>query len=249
MIEAITEFSGVSFAALITAFLGVSLGSAVQRLSGQGFGLISAPIVALIAPQMLPASVLLLGFASGLGSSALDLRHVTRSELPWGFTGRALGAVLAALVASALPFERIAVLVAIIVLLAVALSLSGFTVPIKRATLFVAGIAAGIMGTLTAIGAPPMAMLYQNQEPKRSRAMQSTFFVFGMIVSIAALAWQGLITTVHLRFALVLLPAIAVGLILSQPVESRFSRDMVRPAALIFSSAAATLLLLKALVL
>jgi len=247
MIADIAAFAGVPLQALIVAFIGVSLGALLQRLSGQGFGLISAPVVALVAPQMLPSAVLLLGLVSGMGSSALDLRHVTRSELPWGFAGRALGAVLAAMVASALPFERIATLVGVIVLLAVALSLLGLSIAIRRSTLFGAGIAAGIMGTLTAVGAPPMAMLYQKQEPKRSRAMQSTFFFFGMIVSIAALAWQGLITMAHLRFALILLPAIALGLIASQPLEGRFSKEMVRPVALILSTLAAAVLLGKAL--
>lgn len=247
MIAELEAFSGVSALTLLVSFLGVSTGSAVQRLSGQGFGLISAPVVALVAPEMLPAAVLLLGFASGLGSSALDLKHICKIELPWGFAGRALGAILAAMVASSLPFEKIAVLVGCIVLLAVFLSLSGFTLAIRISTLFGAGLAAGLMGTLTAIGAPPMAMLYQNQEPKRARAMQSTFFFFGMVVSIGALAWQGLITEVHLRFALTILPAIAVGLILSQPLESRFSKEMVRPAALVFSTIAAVVLITKVL--
>lgn len=246
MIEGLTDFTGVSIGVLIVAFTGVMLGSAVQRLSGQGFGLISAPVVALVAPQFLPAAVLLLGFVSGIGASALDFRHVALKELPWGFAGRALGALGAAMVASQLPFERISVLVAIIVLLAVGLSLWGLSVRITRSSLFGAGIAAGLMGTLTAIGAPPMAMLYQNQEPKRSRAMQSTFFVFGMFVSIGALALHGLIEATHLRFALSLLPAILLGLILSQPLEARFSKDMVRPIALAFSSLAALLLLSKA---
>ncbi len=244
--EWILQFAGVSLGVFLIACAGVTVGSAIQRLSGQGFGMISAPVVALVAPQFLPATVLLLGFASGIGASALDFRHVTVKELPWGFTGRALGAIAAAMVASQLPFERIAVLVAVIVLIAVALSLWGVTVRITRPSLFGAGLAAGLMGTLTAIGAPPMAMLYQNQEPKRSRAMQSTFFVFGMFVSIGALAWHGLITAAHIRFAVLLLPAIGLGLILSQPLEGRFSKDMVRPIALAFSSFAALILLGKA---
>ena len=240
----------ISLSALITCFCGVTLGSAVQRLAGQGFGLISAPIVALVAPQMLPAALLLLGFASGLGSSALDLKHVNPKELPWGFSGRALGAVLAASLAASLPgFEEIAVLVAIIVLLAVCLSLSGLSLPIRRGTLFGAGLLAGLMGTLTAIGAPPMAMLYQREEAMRSRAMQSTFFFFGMIVSIAALVWKGLVTFDHLKFAAVLLPAIILGLLISQPIARYFSRDMVRPVALAFSTLAAIILLIKALLL
>ena len=247
MIADFSAYANVSPAVLAFCFVSITLGAAVQRLAGQGFGLISTPLVALVAPQMLPSAILLLGLASGLGSSALDFRDVVKSDLPWGFAGRFAGAVIAAQIAVMLPgFEEIAVLIAVIVLLAVGLNLSGLSVPITRATLAIAGLTAGIMGTLTAIGAPPMALLYQTEEPGRSRASQSTFFFFGMIVSISALAWKGLITPMHLKFALVTSPAILLGLLVSQPLARHFSKRMVRPIALWLSSLAAIILLAKA---
>jgi len=216
-------------------------------LSGQGFGLISAPILAIGAPEMVPTALLLVGVVAGMGSAALDVKAIRVSELPWGFAGRAIGAVLAAMVAASLPFERISVLIALIVLAAVALSLLGLSLPIRRGTLFGAGLAAGLMGTLSAVGAPPMAMLYQREEPARSRAMQSTFFFFGMAVSILALWWAGLVTWQHLQFAAFCLPAVLIGIAISQPIARHMSRGMVRPMALMFSTAAALTLLWKVL--
>lgn len=243
----IADFAGLSVPVFLFCFAAITIATAVQRLSGQGYGLVAAPLVALVAPQLLPGGLLLLGVAAGLGAAGLDMRHIAMRELPPGFAGRALGAVLAAMVAASLPFEKIALIVALVVLLAVGLSLKGFALPIRRATLFGAGLVAGLMGTLTAIGAPPMALLYQRSAPQKSRAMQSTFFLFGMVVSIAALAWQGLIGAAHLRFAAVLLPAILLGIVISQPLARRFTREMVRPAAMLFSTAAALILLGKVL--
>ena len=54
----------------------VTTGAALQRIAGQGFGLVSTPLIALVQPEMLPSAVLLLGFVSGLGSAALDLAWV-----------------------------------------------------------------------------------------------------------------------------------------------------------------------------
>ena len=244
------DFAGLDPATFWIAFAALTLGAAVQRLSGQGFGLISAPMVAIVAPEMVPAALLLLGFLSGLGASALDLSAINIRELSFGFAGRTLGAVIAAYMVTLLPGgAAIAIAVACLVLLAVALSLLGISVPIRRATLFGAGLVAGIMGTLTAIGAPPMALLYQNEPPRRSRAMQSTFFFLGMIVSIAALAIAGLISRAHVAFALAAAPAILLGLILSQPLSRHIPTEAVRPMALALSSAAACLLLIKVLVL
>ena len=240
------ELSGLGQAAFWMIFAGLVLGAAVQRLAGQGFGLISAPIVAIFAPEMVPSGLLLLGLLSGFGATALDLSAVKRDELPFGFAGRALGAAAAVWIITILPGrDTVSIAVAMIVLLAVMLSLLGLTIPIRRGTLFGAGLAAGIMGTLTAIGAPPMAMLYQREAPRRSRAMQSTFFLFGMVVSIAALIWAGLIGAAQVWFAVAAAPAIVAGTVLAQPMARFVGQAMVRPMALGFSTVAALILLVK----
>ena len=240
------DLAGLGLPVWVSCFAIVIFAVAVQRLSGQGFGLIAAPLIALVAPQLVPAALLLIGVVAGLGSAALDLAHVNRRELPWGFSGRAFGAFVAAWLATLLPgFEEVAVMVALFVLAAVALSLSGVTFAITRPNLAIAGFSAGIMGTLTAIGAPPMALLYQQEEPARARAMQSTFFFFGMAISILALTVNGLITATHLTFALTMLPAVGIALLISQPLAKRIRKSLVRPMALMFSTIAALVLLAR----
>ena len=66
------------------------------------------------------------------------------------------------------------------VLIGIALSLSGLRIAIRPVSLIIAGIAAGLMGTITAVGAPPMA-LYQYEPAKRARAMQNAFFFWGHV--------------------------------------------------------------------
>jgi len=101
------------------------------------------------------------------------------------------------------------------------------------------------MGTLTAIGAPPMAMLYQFESPQRARAMQNIFFAFGMIVSILSLAAFGLIKGGHLIIAITLLPAVFIGLAVASRLVGRFERHSIRPFALGLSTIAALILLAK----
>ncbi|MEM7438882.1 MAG: TSUP family transporter [Pseudomonadota bacterium] len=224
----------------------VALAAFVQRLSGQAFGMIAAPLVALVAPELLPAGLLLLGIVVGLSSTAVDFSAISRKEIGPGFLGRALGAVIAAVIAARLAStDMLALLIGGVVLLAVALSLLGLRVVIRPLTLVLAGLAAGIMGTLTAIGAPPMAMLYQYEPAKRARAMQNAFFFWGMCVSVLALWWQGLVTGMHLVFAGTMLPAIALGLIASMPVAKRLERQTVRPYALGLSAVAAIVLIVR----
>ena len=226
----------------------VTMGAVLQRVAGQGLGMLAAPVLALTVPQYLPASVLLVGLAVGLSSAAIDLGAVRLRELPPGFAGRTLGAVLAAVVATRLRDpQMLAMVVAVAIYLGIILSLIGIRVAIRPATLFPAGILAGLMGTLTAVGAPPMALLYQHEPARRSAAMQNLYFFFGMMVSIAALAVVGLIGMRHVALAGLMLPVVAVALFAAQRLAPRVQRAEIRPWALALSGLAATTLVIKVL--
>ena len=178
----------------------------------------------------------------------MDFSALTRAEIIPGFFGRALGAVIAAMIAASITnVDLIAGLTGVAVLIGIALSLSGLRITIRPVSLIIAGIAAGLMGTITAVGAPPMALLYQYEPVKRARAMQNAFFFWGMCVSVLALTWQGLITSKHLIFAASLLPAIILGLAVSMPLAKRLERHSIRPYALGLSIIAATTLIARLL--
>ena len=209
--------------------------------------MIAAPVVVLVAPEYVPTALLLVGVVVGLSSAAFDLRAVQLRDLPSGFSGRALGAIIGAFLAARLAGETelLAAVVGAVVYLGIALSLVGLKVPVAPVPLFFAGATAGVMGTLTAIGAPPMALLYQHVEQKRSVATQNLFFFFGMVMSLLALWSQGLVLARHLALAAALLPAVPLGIAANQPLARRIARRSIRPYALALAGCAATVLLLK----
>jgi uncharacterized membrane protein YfcA len=225
----------------------VFFGAIIQRLTGQAFGVIAAPVVALVSPQLLPAVLLLLGIGLGAGAASLDVKAVNWSEARYGCAGRAAGAVVgAALAVNLTDPSSFSVIVALIVLVAVTLSASGLRAPINRVTLPLAGLAAGTMGTITAIGAPPMALLYGGEEARRSRAMQNLFFGWGMIWSIGALAVAGLVRIDHLIAAAMLAPFVGAALLIAAPVARMMDGRSARPLALALASIAAVTLLWRA---
>jgi uncharacterized membrane protein YfcA len=238
----------IGLGAWLFCLVSVTVGTVLQRLAGQGFGMVAAPMVALVAPQMLPAALLLLGLFVGLSAFRADFGAVNLRELPPGFAGRTLGAIIAALIAAQLvETDHLGFAIACIVFVAIGLSLVGLRVAIRPISLFLAGTTAGIMGTLTAIGAPPMALLYQHEERARSAAMQNTYFMFGMAVSLSALTWQGLIHQRAVLFALMLAPGVPIGLVLTPVLASRLKGYPMRPIALGLAGTSATTLLLKSL--
>lgn len=236
---------GATGCALIV--IAVFIGAIVQRLTGQAFGMIAAPVIALAAPHLLPAVLLLLGVGLGAGAAGLDVKAVNWDEARYGCAGRAAGALAGAAIAAGMSDpHNFSIIVAVIVLAAVALSVSGLRAPINRATLPLAGLTAGIMGTITAIGAPPMALLYGGEEARRSRAMQNLFFGWGMIWSIGALAVAGLVGAEHLLAALMLAPVVLGAMLAAAPAAKLMEGRSVRPLALSLATLAALTLLGRA---
>lgn len=226
----------------------VVLGCVIQRLSGAGYGMVASPVMALAAPDWLPGTVLLVGLAVGAGAVLADRSAIRGADLPPGFAGRTLGAVIAAAVATAVVgTPALPLVIGSIVLVAVGLSLAGLTLPITAPTLFGAGTVAGVMGTLTGIGAPPMAILYSTVEARRSAATQNAFFGFGMAVSIGSLAVAGLIGLRHLAFAASLLPLVPLTLWAVRPLAGRVAKRSIRPWALGIAGTAAVVLIARSL--
>ena len=62
-------------------------------------------------------------------------------------------------------------LFALLILVAVLVSLIGTGVRVSRGALLAVGGAAGVMGTMVGIHGPPIALVFQNAEPAQARAM------------------------------------------------------------------------------
>ena len=226
----------------------VILGTMFQKLSGAGFGMITAPTMTLVAPTRVPGTILLVGFLVGVGSVLSSRDAVAGHDLPFGFLGGTVGAVIAAATAKVVVgTDALSMVVAFVVLLAVALTLAGISLPITSWTLFGAGTVGGIMGTLTGVGARPMAILYSSVDARRSAATQNAFYGFGMVVSIIALALTGLIRTPQVAFAASLAPLVPLTLYAVRPLATRFERGVIKPWALGLASFSAIVLLAKSL--
>lgn len=245
---AIFDGLGMTAAVWAACSLAVMAGVLTQRATGGAFGMVVAPLVALLAPHHMPAGVLLLGLVVTLLSTPRDLRAIAGRELAPAVAGRACGAFLAALVVALAPDPAaVAVMVALAVLVGVALSLSGLRVAISVPSLVGAGALSGLTGTLTSVGAPPMQMLYQHAAPGHARATLNAFFLIGIALSLGALAFKGQIGGSDFAFAASMAPAAAVGFALSRPAIRALDGRSLRPMILGLATLASAMILFRAL--
>jgi uncharacterized membrane protein YfcA len=103
------------------------------------------------------------------------------------------------------------------------------------------------MGTISSIGGPPVALVYQSADPPRFRATLGVLLVLGASMSIATTWAVGRFGETEVLLSSVLVPAAIAGFWLSRFGIRWMNGPRVRVAVLVLSSAAALGVLVRAL--
>lgn len=231
--------------ALLFGALAVLAGAFVQGSTGIGLGMIAGPILLIINPFLVPGPLLVLAFVLASLVSAREWRSIDRKGLAIALAGRLPGSLLAGLTMSLIPLPAYELLFGLLVLGGVLFSLTGWRVLPTMRNLFTAGLASGYMGTLTSIGAPPMALAYQHGTPATIRSTMSAFFVVGSAFSIAVLTSFGRFAATQVLASLIFIPPLVAGFWVSHFVVPRMSAKLIRYSVLGLSGASSVVLITK----
>jgi uncharacterized membrane protein YfcA len=237
----------VSPAEVVIAFAVMAAGALLQGAVGFGSNLIASPLLLLVDDSFVPAPVV-------VGSLVLNALMILRegpasfdSSVNAAMIGLVPGSVLAGLVLASLPEKHLSLLFAVLVLVAVGVSVAGWHLRPTRTTLVGAGAAAGFMGTVSGIGGPPIALVYQRSSGPTLRATLSRFFLVGSVISLVVLALSDRIDRDSVAASAVTIPACVVGFAVSTPLARRLDRGSIRPYVLGLSALAAVAVLVREL--
>ena len=219
----------------------------MQGGAGFGLALFAAPLLILIDSRFIPGPMLLSALVLTLlmavrGREAIHVRGVL-----WTIVGRVPGVVCGALVLAALPQGELAVLFGALVLIGVVMMVSGLALRPQRGTLLVAGALSGFMGTVAAIGGPPIALVYQRHPGPELRSTLAGYFVAGSSMSLLALLFVGRFGRDELVLSAVLVPGILIGYAASLRLARWLDQGRTRAAVLVVSALSAVLVLVRTL--
>jgi|SRR5680860_1043915 len=233
----------------VVALVAVALvvGATVQGLVGLGLGLVSAPVVTLLDPSLMPELMLVL--AAVLPCFTLIRSHddIDWQGLAWVLSARVPGTAVGVLFLALFADRYIGVAVGLMVLLGVALTIRAVEVPVRPTTLAVAGLVSGAAGTATSIGGPPVALLYQHRSPGQIRSTLAVLFTVGAVMSLIGIWLGGHFEVRLLLLALALTPSLALGAWAGDRLRGVFPDDRIRYAVLAVCAASAVALLLRSL--
>lgn len=232
---------------LVIAFFVTLMGAMVQGSVGFGLAMISAPVLAIINPAFVPGSVM---FAAMVLCVMLALRErdsIATGEVAISSVSRLVTTIPTAMFMGLIDQQTFSVVFSIVLLVAVGFSLSGFHMPFNKTNLAIASGISGITNTISSIGGPPMALVYQDQKGDHIRATLSTTFAIGGVFAMIALALAGQFGMRDLALGVALLPGIVLGFALSRYTSSLLDAHAMRPAVLGVAGLSAAVILVQSL--
>lgn len=240
--------AGVGIGALLIVATAVLIGAMTQTSVGLGLGLVSAPIMTIATPSLMPGALIMLAATLPFFTLIREHRDIDWFGLGWSMPWRVVGTVAGVWIITQVTSNNLERIVGVVVLLGVLLTARAVVVPINRGTLAGAGFISGVTGTATSIGGPPFALLYQHRPPHQIRSTIAIFFSLGAILSLVGLGIAGELTLDEVKAAGLLIPVLAVGVLAGTRLRSRLPLSVMRPALLVVSGASAVVLIVRSFV-
>jgi uncharacterized membrane protein YfcA len=226
----------------------VIIGACLQGAGGIGFGMFVGPVLAITHPELVPGPVLLLSASLSLLSALREYHAIDFPALSYSLAGRLPASILAGMTFAVLPIRAMSIVFALLILLGVWMSLRGWRVRAMPRNWFLAGAMSGFMGTITSVGAPPMALAYQSFSEPQLRATLGVFFAVGCVMSLAALAWFGRFGLTEFHTGVSLILPMMLGFAISNTIVPHIKREQLRLLILAMSGCAAVVLLVLQLI-
>jgi uncharacterized membrane protein YfcA len=229
----------------VAANAAVLLGAILQAATGLGAGLIIVPLLALVSLDFVPGPVVLASVALSGIMAVQGRRDIQAEGLGLLSFFVCLGVVLGALSISAIPPRRAGIAFGTLVLIAVAVSVA---MPHLRRTppvVAAGGMFAGFMAAISGIGAPILALLYQDEEPRVLRATLGMVFTISSVAILVSLHFVGRFGPHEAWLGLAITPGYVLGFVFAPPIARLIDRGNSRRAVLIISTLSAVMLIVR----
>ena len=227
------------------AFAVSFVASAVHSTVGFGFALLSVPVLALLDPLFAPVPQLLVVWPLTMAIVWRERHAVQARSTLFILAGRVPGALIGVALLKWLSSAALDVLMALMVVVGVVLVVSRSSFRRTPAREAAAGVASGTMAMVSAIGGPPIALLYRNDEGPTVRANLGLVFAVGLTITLSVRSVAGEVSLDELVVGAALLPAVWLGLRASRLLIPKVDGARLRNAIVVISSGAAVLLLVR----
>ena len=229
---------------IVIALIAVAAGAVVQRCTGIGASLVSAPILAAIDPVFVPAPIILNAQVVGIRNAIADRASFDVGVWRRGLAGAPIGLVVGALVQSWADDRALAIAIGLLTAAAAIALLSGLRAPrTKTADVGVGAVATSFM-LIAGLAGPPAAIGYAEMSPPQLRANFATMMLCITPFGFAILASAGRFGLDEIIAASILLPGVFAGIAVGTRLRPRVEGPRFRAIVLWIAFAGAVALVI-----
>jgi uncharacterized membrane protein YfcA len=218
----------------------------IHGVIGFGFNFIGAPVLLLLYPELVPAPIIINSIVIVCLVGWTSRKDIQSGSLGWAVAACGVGAVLAGFAIAAVSQETYAALFGSMLLFAVLVSVLGWKPQITAPSSVVAGGISGFMGTITSVGGPPIALLFQGMSGAALRGTMSAYFLLTTPFILVALYGADRLAWAEVKLSVVLLPGMILGFACSKFLVRYLNQQAIRAIVLILSTASGVVLLARA---
>lgn len=219
----------------------------VQGSIGLGFAVLSVPVLSLVDPVLSPVPQLLLSLPLTMYMAWRERHAIHLKSMVWVLIGRPPGAAIGAALLHVATAQVLDAIIGVVVLAGTIISYTDLKVRRTPATEFIFGVVAGTTGLISAIGGPPLALLYRDDKGEVLRANLASIFAIGIVISIIGRLIVGEISKSDVLIAALLFPPLVLGTFLSRYLTKYFEGRALKLGVLALCALAAVGLIVRAL--
>ena len=224
------------------AFVITFFAATVQSTIGFGFALLSVPLLSLLNPVFAPVPQLVVFLPLAVAIVVREWSAVEPKSIAWILVGRIPGALIGVTLLKLLLQPALDVLMAAMVAVGVVLVVGKTAFRRSPWMDFAAGTASGTMAMVSAIGGPPIALLYRNASGSTVRANLGLVFTIGVCLTLTVRASAGEVSLEEVIVGVAFLPAVLMGLHASRGLLTRVEGRILRNAIVLVALLAAAML-------
>ncbi|PVZ70364.1 sulfite exporter TauE/SafE family protein [Pelagibaculum spongiae] len=216
-----------------SAALAIMLAAAtLHGVIGFGQAVLAAPLLFLLNPEFIPAPILICGIVMSLMNSWRYRSELQLPALANTWAGYLPGSLMGGWMLAIADQQIMSWLLVGVVGIALLVSMTRITIPFNRYTLSAFSVSAGVMGTVSSISGPPLALVWQHQPVNSIRGNLGATFASCNLIALMVLAWHDKLNLHLITLGLSLAPAAILGNWLGSKLAPHVSHHHMRMAML-----------------
>lgn len=223
------------------------LGGIAQSTVGFGAAFATVPALALVAPELLPGAMLTAMFPLTTLMVFVERGHLDTPAARRLSLARLPGIAVGTWIVVIADVRALTLVVGVVLLAAVVAAARGWTLAVTRRREWAAGMVSGVTGAATALGGPPLGLLYRDRDPAVVRPTLAVVWSTGIVVTLTSLTLAGEYDLLTATVGIGLSGVVLIGLAISRLVIARISPAGIRSAVLWWAGVGGLAALVRAL--